>query len=164
MLTNVSTALARMARNVIVNHPNAFNCQLFRKVVTRAAPERVGGLPTLGGLGVLDSDDEESFEYEWIGNGYAMPAEPFQPSLMMDRGDAHNGYADEFRFLIEPEDQGAFVPQKHDVLYLLLGAEEGAAKLAFEVTGREAVANLPPYPVRYLCSRRDDLHVAAQPA
>lgn len=161
MLNNVPAALNRMARNVVINHPNTFNCQLFRKVVTRAAPETVGGLPTLGGLGVLESDDEESFKYEWIGNGYAMPAEPFQPSPMMDRGDANNGYADEFRFLIEPEDDGAFSPQKHDVLYLLLGEGATVAKLAFEVVDHEAVVNIPPYSTRYICSRRDDLHVAA---
>lgn len=161
MLSNIPAALNRLARNVVINHPNTFNCQLFRKVVTRTAPELVGGLPTLGGLGVLESDDEESFEYEWVGNGYAMPVESFQPSPMMDRGDANNGYADEFRLLIEPEDEGGFVPRKHDVLYLLLGLDQGAAKLAFEIVGREAVVNIPPYSIRYLCSRRDDLHVAA---
>lgn len=57
MLNNVPEAINRMARNVVVNHPNAFNVQLFRKSVTRSGvgEETVDGNPTLGGLAAPSS-------------------------------------------------------------------------------------------------------------
>ena len=54
MLTNVPSAVNRMARNVVINHPNTWECQVFRKRVTRTDGAPVGGLPTMGGLGVLE--------------------------------------------------------------------------------------------------------------
>ncbi len=162
MLGNVPAAINRMARSVVINHPYSFNVQVFRKTVTRTEVETMGGLPTLGGLGVLDSNDEAEFNYSWIGNGFALPAEPFQPSPMMDRQDAHNhGSGMEFRFLIEPEEAEGFRLKSHDVFYLLLGDDPAPAKLAFEVALVEAVINLPPFCRRYVAHRRDDLHVAA---
>lgn len=166
MLTNVPSAVSRMARNVVINHPNTFSCQVFRKSVTRTADSSVGGLPTLGGLGVIDSSDEEQIEYEFVGNGYAMPAEQFQASSMMDRQDANNFPGEEFRYLIEPEaanagEEGFFTPKKHDVFYLLLGPGDAPAKLAFEIISIETALNIPPYTIRYVANRRDDLHVAA---
>ncbi len=159
MLNNVPQAMNRMARNVIINHPNTVSCKVLRKLVTRAGVP-VGGLRTLGGLGVLNSDDEESLDWEFIGNGYAMPAEPFSPSPMMDRQDANNGSGNEFRFLIEPEAAPGtpewFDIKTHDVFYLLLG---DAVELAFEVVGVETTINIPPYTTRYVANRRDDLHL-----
>lgn len=160
MLHNVPAAVNRMARNVVINHPNAYNCQVFRKTVTRPGLD-AGGLPVLGGLGVLSSDDEEQFTYEWVGNGYALQVEAFEPALMMDRGDANNGAGDAFKFLIEAEEAGGFEPGKNDVIYLLLGDGPSPAKLAFEIVGIEAVLNIPPYTTRFITNRRDDLHVAA---
>ncbi|MCK9394218.1 MAG: hypothetical protein M0Q44_01340 [Methylobacter sp.] len=102
MLNNVPDAINKLARNVVINHPNSFNCTGVRKRVTRAGPI-VSGLPTLGGLGVMSNDDEEDIDWDLLGNGYALKAESFSPSMMMDRQDANNGFADEFKFLIEPE-------------------------------------------------------------
>ena len=159
MLNNVPQAMNRMARNVVINHPNTSSCKLLRKLVTRAGVA-VGGLPTLGGLGVMDSDDEESVDWEFIGNGYAMQAEPFMASPMMDRQDANNGSASEFRFLIEPEAAPGtpqwFDIKTHDVMYMDLG---DPVWLAFEVVGIETTVNIPPFTTRYICNRRDDLHV-----
>lgn len=160
MLTNVPTAVNRMARNVIINHPNTWECQLFRKRVTRVAPDTMGGLPTLGGLGVLDSEDEESIEYDHMGNGYALPADAFAPSPMMDHRDVNNGAIDEYRFMIEPEgltgQEAWFDVRTRDVLYLVMSE---SVKLAFEVVGTETTLNVPPYTVRYVCNRRAELDV-----
>lgn len=166
MLNNVPAAVNRMARNVVINHPNTFNCQVFRKTVTRAAPTTIGGLPTLGGLGVLDTTDEDEFTYTWIGNGFALPLDQFDPSSMSSHRDAQiSTSANEFRFAIEAEEQagspGAFTPKKADVFYLLLGSGPGAAKLAFEIVDVETTVNIPPYTSRYVACRRDELHVAA---
>lgn len=164
MLHSVPAAINRMARNVVINHPNAFNCQVFRKTITRPNAED-GGLPVMGGLGMLDGGDEEQFTYAWLGNGFAVQVDSFQPSLMMDRGDANNGTTNESRFLIEGEEPdgtpGSFEPKNSDVLYLLLGSGDSPAKLAFEIVGVEAALNIPPYTTRYVANRRDDLHVAA---
>jgi len=161
MLTNVPAAVNRMARNVIINHPNTWECQVFRKSVTRT-DATVGGLPTMGGLGVLDSEDEEQIAWAWIGNGYALQAESFMPSPMMDRQDANNGSANESRFMIEPEHPtgmpGNFDLRNHDVFYLVLA---DSVKVAFEIVGVETTLNIPPYVTRYVANRRDDLHVAA---
>lgn len=167
MLTNVPAAVSRMARNVVINHPNTFSCQVFRKTVTRTASASMGGLPTMGGLGVISSDDEEQFEYAFLGNGYAMQAETFQPAQLMDRQDANNYSGEEFRLLIMPEaendgEEGFFTPKKHDVVYLLIGDDDDPPKIAFEVVGIETPLNIPPYVTRYVCNRRDDLHVAAE--
>lgn len=169
MLNNVPEAINRMARNVVVNHPNTFNIQLFRKSVTRTGTGEgtVDGNPTLGGLGVLNTADEEQYEYAYIGNGYALPADAFSPAPMMDRRDANTGASDEFRFLIEPEGQSGspewFDVRTSDVIYLLLGDGPEPARLAFEVVGCEATSNIPPYTTRYVTNRRDDLHLPAGP-
>jgi hypothetical protein len=165
MLSNVPNAVNRMARNVVVNHPNTFNCEVYRKTVTRTAPETVDGNPTLGGLGVLDTMDEEQFEYSLVGNGYALPADGFATAPLVDRRDANIGSGEEFRFLIEPaEPSGApgwFDVRTHDVVYLLLGDDPAPAKLAFEVVGAETTSNIPPYTTRFITNRRDDLHIPA---
>lgn len=158
MLTNVPAAVNRMARNVIINHPNTWECQMFRKVVTRTAGGSVGGLPTLGGLGVLDSEDEEQIEFVHLGNGYALEAEAFSPALMVDQKDADNGSASEFRFLIEPEHPvgtpGNFDVRNRDTMMLVFSDH---VKIAFEIVGTETVLNIPPYVARYIANRRGDL-------
>lgn len=165
MLTNVPSAINRMARNVVMNHPNSFNCQVFRKKVLRRADQMVDGNPTFGGLAVLDTVDEEQIEYEFVGNGFALPADSFAPAPMVDLRDANIGAEDQYRFLIEPEGQSGsaewFDLRTHDVMYLLLGAGPSPARLAYEIMGTETTSNIPPYTTRYIASRRDDLHVPA---
>ncbi|QFY42988.1 hypothetical protein F6R98_10480 [Candidatus Methylospira mobilis] len=161
MLSNVPTAINKMTRKVIKHHPNAYNCQIFRKAVNRPDPQ-MGGIPTLGGIGVLDTEDEEDISWEWIANGYSMTVESFQPSPMMSRQDANNGDTEEYRFLIVPEDDAADLQlKKHDVVYLLLGE---FIRLAYEIVGIETVINIPPYAMRYVMNRRDDLHMVGQSA
>lgn len=166
MLNNVPTGINRMARNVVMNHPNAMNCEVYRKTVTRAAPDTVGGLPTMGGLGVLDSMDEEQYEYAFLGYGHALPAEGFAPAPMVKRGDANIGSGEEFRFLIEPEEpsghQDWFDVRTHDVMYLLLGTGDTPPKMAFEVVGIETTSNIPPFTTRYITNRRNDLDLFSQ--
>ncbi len=163
MLNNVPTGINAMARNVIINHPNAYNCEVYRRRVGRTSADEVGGAPTLGGMAVMSSEDEDDIRWELVGLGFALPAEQFQPSPMMDRRDANNGYADELRFLVEPEemvgDPGGFEVLKRDVIYLLLGEGENAPKVAYEIVEVEAVVNVPPFVPRYVVNRRDDLDI-----
>jgi hypothetical protein len=158
MLHNVPEAINRMTRNIVINHPNTYNAIMFRKRVLRTGPETVGGLPTLGGLGVINSEDESEFTYDLLGNAYAMKAEQFESGTMMDRQDANTGDAQEFRYLIEPEIQdglqGGFSVKKNDVMYLVLGD----VRLAYEVVSIGTKSDIPPYNQFYICNIRNDLH------
>jgi len=156
MLNNVPNAVNRLARNVVINHPNSYNSVMMRKVINRVAAESIGGAPTLGGLAVISSDDEDDISWEILGNSFTLPVGEFEDSKMMDRQDANNGAIDEYRFLIEPEVVNGFVIKKDDVMYLTIGA----VRLAYEIIGIETTSNIPPYTKRYVCNRRDDLHVA----
>jgi hypothetical protein len=235
MLSNVPTAINQLSRNVVINHPNSYNAVMIRKRVTRTSPTSIGGAPTMGGMMVLNSEDEEKIEWDLLGNAYSLQAEMFTPGNMMDRQDANNGGIDEFRFLIEPETllgngtgailtpvvtngvvtgitivnagmgyltgqalafagvgsgaaatiiavDGAitgititsggtgytsaptasvlprgFKVKKNDVMYLVLGE---SIRLAFEIVAVETVNNISPYSERFVCNRRDDLHLA----
>lgn len=160
MLTNVPDAINRMVRNVVLNHANSNLVQVIRKVITRDSDSNLMGLPTIGGLGVLSSDDEENVEFEPLGNAYVLRVGGFNSSIMMDRQDANNGSEDIFLYLIEPEilinEVGGFEIKKNDVFYYGL---QGTAKLAFEIVAIETTSNIPPYTQRYICNRRDDLHL-----
>lgn len=160
MLTNVPSGVNRMARNVIMNHPNTFSCQAFRKKVTRAG-DLSGGMPKLGGLGVMSSEDEEQIEWEHLGNAYAMQAEMFSPSYLSDRMDANNNSdGQEFRFVIEPEanagEAGWFQPKKNDIILIMLGDD---VRIAYEIAQVETAVNIPPYVSRYVVNRRGDLDI-----
>lgn len=158
MLTNVPKGINRMARNIVINHPNSFECQMYRKSVDRTNESLVSGMPTIGGLGVISAEDEENISYDFLGNGYALQAEPFSPSSMMERQDANNGFANEFRFLIEPEQPtgmvGNFTVRKGDVMFIVISDD---VKLAYEVVEPETVMNISPFAMRYVTNRRGDL-------
>ncbi|MER2511492.1 MAG: hypothetical protein ABTQ25_03565 [Nitrosomonas ureae] len=160
MLNNVPGAVNRMTRNIVINHPNTWECHVFRKTVNRVGDSVSGGLPTLGGVGVMSADDEEDVSFELVGIGYALQAEMFSASSMMDRQDANNGFAGEFRFLIEPEEPtgmpGNFTIKKRDVFYLVISDD---VKLAFEIVDVETVINIPPFAMRYVANRRGDLDI-----
>jgi len=161
MLNNIPKGLNALTRNVVMRHPNTFNCEFYRRDVNRIEPV-VGERPTMGGMMVLGVDDETEITWSMLGTAYALSADVFQPSVMMDRGDANNGAMDEYRFLIEPEhevQQGGFEPKKGDVFYVVLGdiQDDEAPRLAYEIIGVETTVNVPPYVPRYVCNRRDDL-------
>lgn len=233
MLTAVPNSINSLSRNVVLNHPNSFQCVMMRKVVDRTSATSVGGSPTLGGMAVISSDDEENVSWDVLGNGYSLQVETYTAGLMMDRQDANNGGIDEYRFLIEPEtevgngtgavltpvvlagvvtdvtidaggngyltgqqivftgagtgalatitavngvitavtvDNGGtgysavptvtisnygFDIKKNDVMYLVLGS----VRMAYEIIGIETTSNISPYTQRFICNRRDDLHV-----
>lgn len=168
MLHNVPNSVNRLVRNVVMNHPNTFNCQIFRKHNLRTGDDEIEavGKSTFGGMGVLSSEDEENYEYEYMGNGFALPADQFASAPMVDHHDANIGAENEFRFLIVLEAQETsddyFDIKNHDIMYLLFGEEPHTARLAYEIVGAETTSNIPPYTMRYICNRRDDLHLPAE--
>lgn len=161
MLRNIAAGINSITRNVVIRHPNTFNCEFYRRVMGRSEPI-VGERQTMGGMMVMSIDDEVEINWGIIGTGYALVADVFQPAVMMDRGDANNGAIDEYRFLIESEKEpfeGGFEPQKDDVFYVVLGdiQNEDAPRIAYEIIRIETTVNVPPYVPRYVCNRRDDL-------
>lgn len=153
--------LNAITRNVVIRHPNTFNCEFYRRDVNRLEPV-VGERQTMGGMMVMSVDDEPDVSWSMIGIGYALVADVFQPAIMMDRGDTNNGALDEYRFLIESDleaIEGGFEPKKNDVFYVVLGdiQDAEAPRLAYEIIGIETTVNVPPYVPRYICNRRDDL-------
>lgn len=164
MLHNVSIAKQALCRNVVLNHPNSMNVEVYRLKVTRKDSGMYAGDPTLGGAGSLDESDEDEYEYVRMGYGYALAAENFAPAPMVDLNDANIGSKNEFRYLIECEAQSGeddwFDIHSHDLVFFLLGDDpDTCAKLAFEVTGRDTNTNIPPYNIVYTLQRRDELHV-----
>lgn len=163
MLHEVSRTTNTLSERIIHNHPNSMGCQLFRKRVTRANPDE------LGGLGTLSDEDEEQIEYDFLGPGSALPSaeDAGQPLVLSDNQDVGFG-EEQYRFLIAPEapsgDPEWFSVEKADVMLLWLDTDEDDdqgepifIKIPFEVVAVETINNLPPFSVRYVCNRRDDL-------
>ena len=162
MLNNIPNTINRLTRLTVLNHPNAWGAFVLRKQVDRVGSTNVGGLPTLGGLAVLSSEDEEKISYEHVGNARALLAEMFAVSTMQDRRDVSMGAGEEYRFLIEPEDDhgtsGWFEAKKRDLLYLVIGADfDTAPKVAYEIVDIETTSNIPPFTQRYICNRRSEM-------
>lgn len=116
----------------IYDNDECFNCQVFRK----------------------SKRGKKSPGYSFIGNGHALPTNKDVKIA-----------SDLFYFYISPEEPSGheewFDLRSHDVVYLLLGLEESAPMLAFEVILTESTSDAPPYNTRYIMRRRDDLHIAA---
>lgn len=163
MLHSVPIAINRLTKNVLRNHPNSFQIELYRKEWTRKSTGEAYNRPTLGAAGVLDTDDEDEFKINYIGEGYALNAAGFQGVGMHDTNEADvNG--GEQRFIIVPEaDSGAegyFEVKSHDLFAILLYGEDlekEPARIFYEVVGRETTTDIPPYNIRYVCNLAPDL-------
>lgn len=165
MLNVVPIQINSAMRNVVINHPNSLGVQVYRKVFTRVSGSDLMGLPTIGGLGVISSEDESDYDFVHAGNAYALQVENFNPSLMMDQQDANNGSEDNFYFLIEPEElfphPESFEVKKNDIMLVVINIIEGSEiKIAFEVVGIETTTNIAPFTQRYICNRRQHLDIS----
>lgn len=159
MLTQIPKNTNKAMRAVLLKHPNAVDVAVFRKKLNRLDDGVMGGLPTLGGLGVLDSEDEDDIDYVPLGDAKLLPCEAFQPSDMVDRGDgidASEGVM--LSCMIEPvakpESDEYFKLKTHDLVFLIIW--EGVY-VGYEVEGTETNINIPPFTRRYMLNKRDDL-------
>lgn len=165
MLTNVPTAIQAASRQVVLRHPNSSICWVWRKVVTRvenvpgtSTPSTMGGSPTLGGMGVLRSEDEADFDYVELGEGRCMFCGVYQPNDEVERGNA---------LLQSPMQEaqvvslgalgqaGHFIPDTGDIVMTTPGL---GVVLVFEVATITGLANIPPYIQKLVLNPRDDLH------
>ena len=156
MLNEVPSLINRLSARIVHHHPNSIAMQAFRREVTRNPED------TLGGLGVLSAEDEESIEFVFLGTGSALPIaeDAGQPAIMNDNADVPWTDASELRFMFEADAVAGqpewFEPSKGDVIVLWLD-DEGSLKVPVEIVNLETVNNIPPFSVRYVCNRRDDL-------
>lgn len=159
MLRNVPKQLTSLTRSVTLNHPNSIPCIVMRKIVQRLDIPlgHLAGLPTLGGIGVLSSEDEDDFDWDALGGGMILFTGNFPGSDQVERGD---GLVPESvnEALIEadgnPGTPEYFEPKKNDIVYVLIGQD---VSLPFEIVKVESSVNIAPYTRRYILNARDDL-------
>lgn len=162
MLTNVPTQINRSARLVTLRHPNAMDCTVWRKKLNRtsaAAPAELGGNPTIGGLGMLDGEDEADFEYEELGDAKIVFAGIYQP-VNANWNDSDSGliYPEPpqealIECVLEPDDPNYFVVQKPDMVTVEPG---GGFVLPYEVLGETGSVHIPPYTRKFIIAARSD--------
>lgn len=154
MLNNVPLAIRRSVRAVTLNHPNRMTCTVYRKVITRVAPDTLGGLPTLGGLGVLEDDDEADFEYQSLGDGVVVMLQVYQGGFRSDDNSLlDNPNTSQQETLLEPLIDDGFTPKKHDLVSIVIGD----AVLPYEITDITGTVNIPPFTQKYVLQLRDEL-------
>ncbi len=166
MLTNVSEGMQGMALQVVRNHPNSWDVQVLRKVVTRAEETgEMGGAPNMGGIGVLDSQDENDYTYEFLSYAHALKGEQFQPGNMTDRLDMPIGGMEEFTYMLAPSKEAdgtikALGFKTKDLVLFVLGIGADAPRAAYEVASVDATCELPPHLPRYVLNRRADMDLS----
>lgn len=169
MLNNVPITVNRLARQVTLRHPNAMDCLVFRKVVLRQSTDSVAGLPTIGGIGVLDSEDEADYEFQLLGEDPQNPApEPNARIVFVGQylamgsnvtdDDASITYAEApmealVECALDPGDPLFFVVDKNDVVNVLPGA---GIVIPYQVVGVTSPGNIPPYSRKLLLQPRAD--------
>lgn len=154
MLNNVPLAIRRSVRAVTLNHPNRMTCTVYRKVITRVAPDTLGGLPTLGGLGVLEDDDEADFDYQSLGDGVVVMLQVYQGGFRSDDNSLlDNPNTSQQETLLEPLIDDGFTPKKHDLVSIVIGD----ALLPYEITEITGTVNIPPFTQKYVLQLRDEL-------
>ena len=162
MLHQIPINTNKTMRTVVLRHPNSMEVAVFRKVLKRvddSAPGTMGGLPTLGGMGVLDSEDEDDYDFAALGDGKLLPCEAFQPSSMVDRDDGIDAAEGVMLYcMVEPValpgTDESFELKTHDLVFLIVW--EGVY-VGYEVVGRETNINIAPFVRRYVLQKRDDL-------
>lgn len=157
MINQVSEAVSRATRAVVLKHPNSMECQVYRKVVKRTNPtgETMGGAPTLGGMGVLSSEDEPDFEYQPVGSARVLFSAFGQDLDIVDRDDGVALPVGVVAAQIEALDNTQFTPEKYDLLACMPG---GGVLIGFEVVGLSTSINIYPYTRKYAVAPRDELH------
>lgn len=160
MLTNVPTQMRRSGRLVTLKHPNAMDCTVWRKTVLRPADSgTMGGLPNVGGMGLLDAEDEADYDYTEVGDakivfigvwtgegsnwndadtGLIYPPPP-QEALI--------------ECVLDPSDPNFFTTEKPDRISVEPG---GGIVLVFEVAGESGNVMIPPYTRKYILTARSD--------
>lgn len=163
MITNVPIKIMQAARTVTLRHPNSIPCVVLRKVLLKpAGGEEMGGLPTLGGMGVLKSEDEPDYEYQRIGEGKIHITGQFSGGDMSDRGDSivpdqpmQEANIVCFDVVVDGIKQPGPEVQKGDLVGVMPG---GGVLIGFEIVGQTGSVAIYPYATKWVVAPRDELH------
>jgi hypothetical protein len=164
MLSNVSKSVTYATRQVVLRHPNAFPCEVWRKKVLRTekddlgADSTMGGSPTLGGMGVLRTDDETDIEYQELGGARMLLCGVFEPADMNERSDATlqpQLQQTQIVSIAAPDAADYFEVDSGDLIIQDLGL---GVLLAYDVATVTGSVNIPPFVRRVVLQPRDDLH------
>ena len=158
MLNAVPTAIARAGRAVTLRHPNAMDCTVWRKTLLRAADgpgESLGSVPNIGGLGVLDGEDEAEYEYDPVGDAKIVFSGIWQgDGANWNDADTGLNYAQApMEALIEFVEETADHIRKPDRISVEPG---GGIVLIYEVVGENGSVSIPPYTRRFILAARSD--------
>jgi hypothetical protein len=157
MINDVPRRVMEAANTVALKHPNSMDATIYRKVFkrTNAGGETMGGLPTLGGLGVLTPEDEDQFEYKEVGEAKLLVVSRFDGEVdTTDREDSVVPGTDMQEALIASVGT-AFEIKKYDLVAAMPG---GGVVIAFEVLKLPSTVTIYPYTTKYVIAPRDDLH------
>jgi len=156
MINSVPVAITKAAKAVTRRHPNSLDCVVYRKVLTAPAGEQMGGLPTLGGMGVLKSEDDPDFEYRKVGMGRIHVTGRFDGGDMSDRGDSIvPDQPMQEANIVSADDLPGFEVQKGDLIGMMPG---GGVLIGFEIVGQTGSVAIYPYVTKWIIAPRDELH------
>ncbi len=164
MLNNVPTQINRSKRLVTLKHPNSMDCTVYRKEILRVADTPagdIGGLPTIGGIGTLDSEDEADYTYILLGNA-KIHFSGAGPTSAGRFNEADNQLIEAgaavaaIECIIAPGEPGYFVPDKKDMVMVEPGP--GIA-YAYEINDLTSNCEIPPYTRTYGLVPRSDADV-----
>jgi hypothetical protein len=159
MLNAIPQQMNLMARNVTLRHPNSLDCEIYRKVVLRTGPDDPGGMPSLGGMAVLDSEDEPDVTWEDLGLAKLLNTEPFHMSEVVNRDDGLDMNIPEMfaqvEFLDISNDPDRRVLQKHDIAMLIISDD---VRIGYEVMDVFGTVNIAPFTRKYRFEKRDVLN------
>jgi len=160
MLNNVAIAVNKANRQRTLREPNAIDCVLFTKRVDRAGEgNSFDGAPTLGGAGMLSSEDEVN--YTWVvacdarihfAQGYAAPL-----GNTSDNG-GHLDYEDQvleasIEPIPNPGTEGFVLPDRQMLVAVLVG---GGVIVNYQIVDVTGNVNIYPYTRKYLLNPRPD--------
>ena len=163
MLNNVPAAVSYCTRLVVLRHPNSMDCTVWRKRLLRVeldaqgAPSEMGATPTLGGMGVLRSEDETEFVYEELGPGRMLYVGQHTQADMIERDNAllpENMKEALVECLADPGTAGHFIVDSGDMVFMDVGM---AMFMPFEAVSVVGNINIPPYTRKIVLNPRDDL-------
>jgi hypothetical protein len=137
-------------------HPNSLDVTIYRKVLKRKSDGEMGGLPTLGGLGVLSPDDEDEYEYREVGEGRMLITSRFDGELdTTDREDSFVPEAAMIEATIAPLVGPQFDIHKYDLVAAMPG---GGVVIGYEILKLPTTTTIYPYTTKYVLAPRDDLN------
>jgi hypothetical protein len=160
MLNNVAIAVNKANRQRTLREPNAIDCVLFTKRVDRVGEGNAfDGAPTLGGAGMLSSEDEVN--YTWVvacdarihfSQGLAAPL-----GNMADNG-GHLDFEEQvleasIEPLANPGTEGYVLPDRQMLVAVLVG---GGVIVNYQIVDVTGNVNIHPYTRKYLLNPRPD--------